>query len=485
VKTLDRYIVRSFIINMLLCLAVVMSLRIVIDLFFNMDEFAKQKDVPFLQLAQWVGTYYAFHSLEYFTEVGGVAIVVAAGFTLARMNTSNELTAIMASGVSLRRVLLPIVICSAAMSVLIVVDREIIIPMSSIRSTLARDRDDQAGEEGIRVRLMADGHRSIWWAKRMYPARQALDLPTVILRGDGRRLEEVDDFIARATERDEEYFRTLYSGLGRISGPLAVAGTLDGESGWLFEGNASRPAVLCTIDYAGRLWHKPPTTREIWSSLALDDLVRANLKVGAPVRIKDRRYGLVINAETMLIRPATPKYPDGVVTLVRPRFTFSTVGGRVMGRFVADTAKLGIDADSKRTFWTLKDGKLFHATDLSVQEMRLRESGRHLDYASSAELMQLVKLDRVHDRDGVILTKHLRMAEPLNSILMLLIGVPFILSRQRNVKASALMDLGMSVLFYAFIYVSRYFGLSPVWTAWLPVLVYGPIAAVMVDAIKT
>jgi len=484
VKTLDRYIIRSFIINMLLCLAVVMSLRIVIDLFFNMDEFAKQK-VPFVQLVRWVSTYYAFHSLEYFTEVGGVAIVLAAAFTLARMNASNELTAIMASGVSLRRVLMPIVICSAAMSVLVVVDREIVIPMPSVRSTLARDRDDQAGEEGIRVRLMRDGSRSIWWATRMFPAREELKMPTVILRGDGRRLDEVDDFIARAPERNEAYFRTLYAGLGRISGPKATAGTLGGQSGWLFTGDATRPAVLCTLDRAGRYWHKPPTTREIWSSLGWGDIVRIRPGSGGRIRIKDRRYGLTIDADRMIVLPATPERPEGIRTLVRPRFTFSTVGGRTLGRFVAESADMGVDAESERTFWTLEEGRLFHATDLTVQEMRLRESGRHLDYASSDELMRLVDLERVRDRRGVILTRHLRMAEPLNNLVMLLIGVPFILSRRRNVKASALMCLGMSVLFYAFVYASRHFGLEPVWTAWLPVLAFGPVAAMMVDAIKT
>ncbi|MBL7134801.1 MAG: LptF/LptG family permease [Phycisphaerae bacterium] len=483
-KTLDRYVVRSFVVNMLLCLVVVMSLRIVIDLSFNMDEFVEE-GVPLGDRLKTIGFYYACHSLEYYTELGGVAIVLAAAFTLARMNTSNELTAIMASGVSLRRVLLPIVIGSAVMSVLVVIDREIIIPTPGIRAALSRDRDDQAGEEGIRIRLMADGNRSIWWATRMYPGKKEMKHPTVILRGDGRRSDEVDDFVARATRRDREYYRTLYSGLGRISGLKATAGTLDDESGWLFTGDVTRPAVLCTLDRAGRLWRKSPTTCEIWSSLTLDDMVRVKPKSDGSIRIKDRRYGLTIDAADMIARAPTPKHREGIVTLVQPRFTFSTGRGRVLGRFVAKSADLGVDAKSERIFWTLEEGKLFHATDLTVQEMRLRESGRHLDYASSDELMRLVDLERVHDRKGVIQTRHFRMAEPLNNLVLLLIGVPFILSRERNVKESALMCLGISLLFHAFVYASRYFGLPPIWTAWLPVLVFGPVAAMMVDAIKT
>ena len=68
---------------------------------------------------------------------------------------------------------------------------------------------------------------------------------------------------------------------------------------------------------------------------------------------------------------------------------------------------------------------------------------------------------------------------------MLLVAVPFILSRERNIKASALMTVLMVVIVYIFIYGCRYVGLSPVVAAWLPILVFGPVSAVMLDAVKT
>ena len=495
-KTLDSYIIRRFLTNMLLCLAVVVSLRIVADLFINMDEFAKQK-VAFGQLVGWIATYYAYHSLEYFAELGGVAIVMAAAFTIARMNASNELTAIMASGVSLRRVLLPIVICSAIMSVLVLVDRELVIPSPEIRSVLARDRDDQVGDEGIRIRLMTDTNRSVWWAVRMYPSRKQMTMPTVILRGDGRKLDEIDRFTKRATVRDEDYYHVLYSGLGRISGRWASPDTLtelkDGTpitlSGWMFtKGDLqidahtvkSIPAVLCTLDPAGRYWHEPPTTDQIWSGLPMSEIDQARPGADGSLRIADARYGLTIEADALAVGSATAG-----PTLIRPVFAFRTVRGRVLGRFVADSAIAKLDPQSGSVFWELEKGKLFYETKMTIAEMRLRESGRHLAYASSGELIELVRLDRARDARGVVLTRYLRTAEPLNNLVLLLVGVSFILSRERNIKASALMCLGMSLLFYAFVYASRYFGLPPVWSAWLPVLVFGPVAAMQVDAIKT
>jgi len=266
-----------------------------------------------------------------------------------------------------------------------------------------------------------------------------------------------------------------------VSGYSPVQGRLGNERGWVLSGTAHRPAGLYVLT-AGPAWHRPPTTSAIWTSLPAGRIVAAAQGGTAALPIVDAHYGLTIDAEAVVVRPPAPNAPPRV-TLRRPVFTFQTPGKRVLGRFLADSATL--TARAGRAFWTLRNGKLFYPTDMTMAEMRLRESGQHLDYASSAELMELVKLERVPDRRGVIFAKHLRIAEPLNGLVMLLVGVPFILSRERNVKASVLMCLAMSVLFYAFVYGSRYVDLPPVWSAWLPVLVFGPVAAVMVDAIKT
>jgi len=84
-----------------------------------------------------------------------------------------------------------------------------------------------------------------------------------------------------------------------------------------------------------------------------------------------------------------------------------------------------------------------------------------------------------------LLTKHIRFADPINNLVMLLLGRPFILSRQRNIKASAGLCLLMVGAFYAFMHVCRYTGLSPTLAAWLPVMLFGPVSVVMLDSVKT
>ena len=68
---------------------------------------------------------------------------------------------------------------------------------------------------------------------------------------------------------------------------------------------------------------------------------------------------------------------------------------------------------------------------------------------------------------------------------LLLVAVPFILSRERNIKASATLCVLMVGVFLAFIYLCRYMGLDPLLAAWLPVFLFGPVAIIMLDAIKT
>jgi len=68
---------------------------------------------------------------------------------------------------------------------------------------------------------------------------------------------------------------------------------------------------------------------------------------------------------------------------------------------------------------------------------------------------------------------------------MLLLGLPFILSRERGIKTSAARCLLVVSVFYVSIYVCRYVGLPPEWAAWLPILTFGPLAMVLMDSVKT
>ncbi|KKL96162.1 hypothetical protein LCGC14_1847250, partial [marine sediment metagenome] len=123
--------------------------------------------------------------------------------------------------------------------------------------------------------------------------------------------------------------------------------------------------------------------------------------------------------------------------------------------------------------------------DIDPETLALVQSSSWLQFQSTARITQLLQLRQIPDHRRARLTQQSRIADFFNNIILLLVAVPFILSRERNIKASALMALGMVVMVYLFIYFCRYVGLGPMWGAWLPLLVFGPASAVLLDTLKT
>jgi lipopolysaccharide export system permease LptF/LptG-like protein len=486
-KTLDRYVLRGFLFSLLMWLVVMLTLRIMTDLFVNMDEFTERAE-GFGEIVADIADYYAYQSLVYIAELGGVVVMAAAAFTVARMNHTNELTAMMASGVSLRRVLWPMILCSVVVSGLMAMNREVLIPR--VASKLVRDRDDVPGTSEISVRFLTDGSQSVWYAPFYYPAERQMLRPTMILRDDE------------------------YRPLGRISGAEAYPGEMDAREGWTVLGDEEMPAVLAGLAESSGKWARPPSSRVIWTDITPGQFALASRLArrerSRSVSVADKDGGLLVQArEFHLEPPAAPGEPAGG-SLEDVRFVFSTPQGRELARFSAKSARYRIDPDGGVGKWLLEEGRLFFPSDLTPEDIRLRQSRQWLEFLSVRQINELLKVKRVPDPRSALLTKHIRITEPLNGLVMLLVGVPFILSRERNVKASAFRCLAMVGAFYAFVYASRYIPslpfivwapiplaplgiplhvsfveLGPVWQAWLPVLVFGPIAAVLYDSIKT
>ncbi|MCJ7544604.1 MAG: LptF/LptG family permease [Phycisphaerae bacterium] len=450
-RTLDRYIVRNFLTSAALWFVILMALRIVTDLFINMDEYVKGSPAVGRVMTHVAG-YYAVHSLEYFAQLGGVIIVAAATFSLAMMGRTNELTAMLASGVSLHRIIWPIVLCAMLMGALIVVDQEMIIPTSSIAGRLARARDDPTGTQEFTMPFAVDGNRSVWRADAFYPARDEMVNPSVFLRDADLRQ------------------------VAGILGDQAHPGELDGQKGWLIRGGV----LLRSCQY-DRVWPYVPDVHLIYTILGPRELAKTSQEdnpAQGGIRRTDRQYPMVLQAEAFI--PASSGGEGG--RLDRPRFSFLTSDGRVLATFVAASATW----DAAEQAWRLQNAALFCPSDLTSDDLLLRRSSRWLEYMSSTQLAEVIRMRRVPDTDVALLVRHSRMTDPINNLIMLLLALPFILSRERrDVKASASLCLLMVGAFYAFVHLCRYVGLPPSLAAWLPTMLFGPVAVLMLDSVKT
>lgn len=93
------------------------------------------------------------------------------------------------------------------------------------------------------------------------------------------------------------------------------------------------------------------------------------------------------------------------------------------------------------------------------------------------------------DRKKAVLF-HTRLTRPLVGIILVFLGLSVILRDQnRNVFISAGMCVVLCAVFFAVTFLSKYLGdaniLTPPLAAWLPILIFGPMALVKFDAVHT
>ena len=179
-KILDRYILWSFLKNWLISFMVLVGMYMVLDMVFNFDELvaikpgaagaATASNTLWSVLAK-IGDFYFFQSFLFFNHLSGIIPVVAAAFTLMRLSRFNELTAVMAAGVPLLRVAMPIILAGVVLNGLVIVNQELVIP--NLTDKLSRERDDLVGSTGVTfpLRAMQDDHNSLLFAARYTPAK--------------------------------------------------------------------------------------------------------------------------------------------------------------------------------------------------------------------------------------------------------------------------------------------------------------------------
>ena len=158
-KILDKYVVKNFLIGYAIAFCVLIGLRIIIDLFVNLDEFTEHPDLNTMAVMKHILVFYGLNCTLYFREFAGMITVVAASFSFGKMVRSNELVAVMASGVSLKRVIAPIILLALLLTGILVIDQELVIP--PLANKLVRSHDDIPGRESYNVWFISDGNGSL------------------------------------------------------------------------------------------------------------------------------------------------------------------------------------------------------------------------------------------------------------------------------------------------------------------------------------
>jgi lipopolysaccharide export LptBFGC system permease protein LptF len=336
-----------------------------IDLFLSLDEFTEQSKLGTWAVLKNILSFYSLHSTLYFRDFAGMITVFAAVFSLYKMLRTNELVAIMASGVSLKRVIGPIVILALLLTGLFVIDQELIIPPLSDK--LVRSKDTIPGEEIYDVWFIIDGNGSLICSRRFEVKTSTLHHPTII----------------RRRKKDAEF---NWEVIGRISAEKAVYDPNIGE--WI---------------------------------------------------------------------------------LTNGRFT---------------------EKDSRNINQPISS----YASDITPKDIPVRRKSRHLILLSSKQLAVLAaQKTKVKDRAQLYSQKHFRITEPIINLAMLMVCLPILVCRDpKSVKSAIMISFGLTTACFITTFVCKMLAaevifdkVRPELWAWMPVVIFLPIAFIELDSMKT
>lgn len=280
-KILDKYIAKNFIVGYLITFCVLMGLFIVVDLFINLDEFAEHSDIGTAGVLQNIWTYYSAQSILWFRDLAGIITVVAATFSLARLTTNNELVAVLASGVSLKRVMAPIVFLAILLTGLLVLDQEYAIP--KFANQLVRAHDAVREDEAYEVWFMSDEAGSLFCTNQYDEKTKTMRRPTIILReSPGGLIYEVTGKI----EADSATYNTKSKGWDLVNGSLRKIARGDMKAGIVLKPDPVEfyPTDLTPQDIPLR---RQENYKSLLSFRQLRNLVR---KKGTPVKDQAELY---------------------------------------------------------------------------------------------------------------------------------------------------------------------------------------------------
>jgi lipopolysaccharide export system permease protein len=305
--------------------------------------------------------------------------MISAVFTVAWLGRHQELTAMMAAGISKFRVIKPLLAAAAAVSVIGMLNRELVIPQ--VRDELTRDTKDLGG-------------------------------------GAARELEPRLDTVANIL----------------IGGEKVVLGA-----------------------------------RQI---------IRPNFILLAP---ELNRYGKQLTAANAFYVDATDAYPAGFVLsgVTAPKGIAKMSSLQVAGRLVIAT---GRDAT-----W-LKPDEVFVASQ--VKFPLLASGSKWRNYASISELMGELRNPSANAGNDVRVTIHSRLTQFFMDGTLVFLGLPVMLSRRsRNVFLSIGICLGIATVFMLTGLACQSLGslnlMQPALAAWLPLMVFVPVAAALSGSLRT
>jgi lipopolysaccharide export LptBFGC system permease protein LptF len=447
VRILDRQRYWSFLKAYVICYVSLVGLYIVIDAFSNLDEFSKRAEGA-LEIMMVMGRFYLIHQSSFFDQLSGVIGMMAAIFTVTWMQRNNEQLAMLAAGISTRRAILPVMISSVLVCGISVANQELIMPR--LAEELAKTHDD-------------DGQRTVHVTGRY----DALNIYIHGVDGDraSRTLVPFWCTIPKGvfgSIRDIKGQQATYIPPDHPTAPL--------KGGWLVRGAVVNPPLE-------------------------EDLLADSRKVLSHVAVLKgfpRPYVPPTKADGQA-KPAQPAPAASAIPPDNELRPFSEIACFAAFPSLPLCANIAVT----RTYTVLDRkidigrGTYFLKTSLTFQAMTRKTNW--YQFAMTRDLLQGLtdpSTGEGSERNDVAMFVHVRILRPILGMNLLFMSLPLVLGGfGRNTFINLGLALGNSALFYGGILFCQYLGgfkiVSPPLAAWLPLIVFGTIATLRWDQIRS
>jgi len=198
-KTLDRYIATHYLLNVLILLVILFTIIMGVDFSLQFDEYvaaanrlgggsdgtekigAIQRSLLVVVVALdlwWPRFFLMYNYLLGLVMVGGM------GFTLAQMVRHRELVAMLSGGLSLTRIVRPIIIVACGLTLLQLANREIVVPRLAELLTREKDEGGRRDMSAIPISLTPDSRGRLFHSRAFDPKTGTLASPYIIERDD-------------------------------------------------------------------------------------------------------------------------------------------------------------------------------------------------------------------------------------------------------------------------------------------------------------
>lgn len=138
---IDRYLLRQFAHNFVVCFVSLMGVFVVLHMFTKLNGFLECAHG--LELLKLMCCFYGYQSLAFFDRISALLVLMAAMFTMAWIQRHHEMTALMGAGISRIRVTTPVLVASVVLTLLAAANRELVIPR--LKDQLGRQPSELKG----------------------------------------------------------------------------------------------------------------------------------------------------------------------------------------------------------------------------------------------------------------------------------------------------------------------------------------------------